>query len=251
MKQSIADSQLEWIVGLLEKSDIEYLADSGTLLGLVRDGRLMPWDKDIDITVFDRDIEKMPALLDEAKQSNYKIKTNYYRGLPNSYSISPNNIYHNITYPWIPHKKIPGNRVISITVLRRKDDIYWGPASYAVGSEKTGLSFHVYRLLRAAIVIPWRILPRNRITKALFYREGGEGRRMYRRGTHIVPAHFFEQTSRIMGVRAPANPAEYLRFRYGDWEHPVENWSYMRDDPSFKKQSPEALGLVKKENVER
>ncbi len=129
---------------------------------------------------------------------------------------------------------------------------FWSAAAYAVGSEKTGLSFHVYRLLRAAIVIPWRVLPQNRSTKALFYREGGEGRRMYRRGTHIVPAHFFEQTDRVMGLRVPGNTAEYLRFRYGDWEHPVENWSYMRDDQSFKMQSPEELGLVKRtSNIER
>ena len=242
-KSITPDPQLAWIVGLLEKNNIEYLADSGTLLGLVRDGQLMPWDKDIDITVFDSDIDKMSGLLKEAKQANYTTKVNYWRGTPKSYSIAPNNFFHNITYPWIPRHRLAGNRVVSLTVLWRKGDIYWGPVLYAVGSERSGLSYYAFQLLRATIVIPCRILPRNRFTKALFYRND-RNIRMYRTGTHIVPVHFFESTSRVMGVRAPGKATEYLRFRYGDWERPVESWSYMRDDPSFKMQSPETLGLV-------
>jgi len=39
------------VTDLLEKSGIPYHLEGGTLLGLVRDGDLLPWDHDLDISI--------------------------------------------------------------------------------------------------------------------------------------------------------------------------------------------------------
>jgi len=50
---------------VLERHGIRYFVDHGTLLGLVRDGGLMPWDDDIDISVHEDDQEKVLLVLAE------------------------------------------------------------------------------------------------------------------------------------------------------------------------------------------
>ena len=47
------DPNLIEIINLLDKNEISYWVCHGTLLGIVRDKDLIPWDHDIDIAVWD------------------------------------------------------------------------------------------------------------------------------------------------------------------------------------------------------
>jgi len=47
------------IVGILDKHQIRYWLDFGTLLGVMREGRLLPWDNDLDISIFADDRERL------------------------------------------------------------------------------------------------------------------------------------------------------------------------------------------------
>lgn len=48
---ALAKKSFLFVLDLLEEAGIPYFIDHGTLLGIVRDGDLMPWDDDIDISV--------------------------------------------------------------------------------------------------------------------------------------------------------------------------------------------------------
>ena len=50
------DPNLIEIINLLDKNKIIYWLCHGTLLGIVRDKNLIPWDHDIDIAVWDEKI---------------------------------------------------------------------------------------------------------------------------------------------------------------------------------------------------
>jgi lipopolysaccharide cholinephosphotransferase len=55
-----ADKALKMLVditNILEKCDISYILDGGTLLGVIRENRLLPWDTDVDLAIT-RDHEK-------------------------------------------------------------------------------------------------------------------------------------------------------------------------------------------------
>lgn len=54
----IAIKVLKDVTGLLEKNNIEYIVDYGTLLGIVRENRLIPWDTDLDISITGDQLEK-------------------------------------------------------------------------------------------------------------------------------------------------------------------------------------------------
>ncbi len=48
---SIATAMLRDVAQICEQYDINYALDAGTLLGIARDGDLIPWDHDMDITL--------------------------------------------------------------------------------------------------------------------------------------------------------------------------------------------------------
>lgn len=54
----LARNTLMCIIDLFELNNIPYFIDHGTLLGIVRDGDLLPWDDDIDISIYSEDTTK-------------------------------------------------------------------------------------------------------------------------------------------------------------------------------------------------
>lgn len=47
----LANKMLEDVTFILEQGKIHYVLEAGTLLGIVRENRLLPWDNDLDITI--------------------------------------------------------------------------------------------------------------------------------------------------------------------------------------------------------
>lgn len=64
---------LPYLVNLLETNNVKYWLDWGTLLGAVRDGKMIPWDFDIDLGIFDDDVAKVLALRVETWKDGYDI----------------------------------------------------------------------------------------------------------------------------------------------------------------------------------
>lgn len=54
-----------WITDLMIKHGIDVYVDFGTLLGFVRDGDILDWDDDIDMSVNDFDFDKMTDIMAE------------------------------------------------------------------------------------------------------------------------------------------------------------------------------------------
>jgi len=62
---------LKTLVPFLEKNNIEYWIEFGTLLGAVRHKGFIPWDDDIDIAVRRKDYEKLKKILPEFCKNDY------------------------------------------------------------------------------------------------------------------------------------------------------------------------------------
>ena len=50
------------VVELLEKHNIDYHLEGGTLLGIVRDKDFLPWDHDVDISISKDNVESFLRL---------------------------------------------------------------------------------------------------------------------------------------------------------------------------------------------
>ena len=55
--------QLRELVRVFEQHNISYWLDSGTLLGVIREGRMLPSDHDIDISIWQQSSVNLKTLL--------------------------------------------------------------------------------------------------------------------------------------------------------------------------------------------
>ncbi len=49
---------LQKVTAILENNEIEYMLDYGTLPGIIREQRLLPWDSDVDISITKDQLDK-------------------------------------------------------------------------------------------------------------------------------------------------------------------------------------------------
>ena len=74
----IAKKLLRDVTHLLEVHHIIYWLGSGTLLGLVREKRLLPWDNDVDIFIQDDEHDKFFSIFHEFKKLGCLLKIKYH-----------------------------------------------------------------------------------------------------------------------------------------------------------------------------
>lgn len=72
-----ADRLLPKVAKLFERRGIDYCLDGGTLLGLYREGRFLPWDNDIDFFVRGQDAMRIKALKWRLKLMGCKLQRSY------------------------------------------------------------------------------------------------------------------------------------------------------------------------------
>ncbi len=71
----VALKMLEDVSDILEKNNIEFCLESGTLLGIVREGRLLPWDNDVDISIKEEYLDKLLSSLSEISSLGYRVRS--------------------------------------------------------------------------------------------------------------------------------------------------------------------------------
>ena len=71
----IAAELLRCVAEILEGNGVEYWLEGGTLLGIVREQRLLPWDNDLDISVTSEQLPRLLACLRLIKRAGYRVRT--------------------------------------------------------------------------------------------------------------------------------------------------------------------------------
>jgi len=62
---------------VLDKGNVNYWLDFGSLLGAVRDGRTIVWDGDFDLSTLDKDIEQRTEIWSELRDKGYNVRITY------------------------------------------------------------------------------------------------------------------------------------------------------------------------------
>ena len=72
------------VSGLLDKHKIPYVLEAGTLLGVIREGRLLPWDTDLDITVLHKHASKIYRIKWHLFLKGYRMRVRKFK-----YDVGP------------------------------------------------------------------------------------------------------------------------------------------------------------------
>ncbi len=69
-----AYQMLHDVCKLLDNHNIPYVLEAGTLLGIIRENRLLPWDNDVDLTISAVDAEKLKQIKHLFWKMGYRSK---------------------------------------------------------------------------------------------------------------------------------------------------------------------------------
>jgi hypothetical protein len=245
------------LMALLEQGAVRYWVDSGVLLGLVRQGALNGWEKDIDLAICHDQLAALLALQPTFEAAGYRVAVRRYRGEVFSVGIKPNAAHLrnqlrcsvHVFYPvaeqlWSPQVELyqppptpdvlPGSPSLVGRALRWLVNRWFEPGSATnprmsriASRERAG-----YRLARALY----------RRVDAGWMAETWPIREVYVPLTWVIPKSLTLPLGELhLGERRypiPADPEGYLTYRYGDWRTPVENWCYWEDDGAIVRERP-------------
>ncbi|HZK24923.1 MAG TPA: LicD family protein [Oscillospiraceae bacterium] len=225
------DKQLQEILSYFHQDELAYWLDSGTLLGLMREGQLLASDKDLDISIWDTELAQLQALLPSFRQAGYQIYAASYQGQIFKYNLTPSNL-----------KKL---RTVDINIYRSNNNHAWCPMYYfklsPTTEKKPPSKASPLKALRSLLRSTWKAINTKFTMNVKIDRLPWQPFLII--GTWWIPQAFYDK--RIFNeqyqVWIPAAWQDYLAFRYGNWQEPQTDWVFYRDDQGINPQSPQQL----------
>ena len=218
------DKTLKLTVDILNKNKINYWICHGTLLGLIRNKKLISKTSDIDIGIWKNGSEKK-KIIKIFKKKNFKIKKKFFKN-DGLLTLQKKN-YRDIDISFYESTKNEKevffrnyhfrNFICRIIDVLAKSKKYNGNYSLIV-NRFSFLEFFA------------RQLKRYLIKKNYFYAQFG----------YFVPKKFFLNLMYIkiynLQIRVPRYYYDYLRCVYGQtWRQPAKNFNWIKDSPCVRK----------------
>jgi len=212
------------IIKILNDNNIKYWVCHGTLLGIIRDNNLIPWDHDIDIALWSKNISK-EKITEIMLSNNFKLLKKYYEDASltfkknegkridiNFYKISKEkNNNKPIAYADFCIPKNFFFRLLDALSMSKK---YEGKFKYFIKS------FSIFERFFEKLKI-------YLIKKKLFY-----GYALITQPLELL-SEFKEFNYKGVILTVPKKTEEYLVYMYGkDWKIPIANYNTIKDNNS-------------------
>lgn len=232
MNEEIAVRNLREVKEIFDKHRIRYWLDTGTLLGAVRDGKIIEWDTDIDLATMSDSWEKIVSAIPELLNRGFGVALDNLKICDNLFKQS----IHIVRAGYI----------IDITLFQAKG----GYALYGgiVPTNRISSYLHaLYRLLitqgsptllsmkskaahKLCCLLPFQL--RKSVSRVVRLMYTASGSKLYQ---WVIPMHYFERLGSIkfyeMTFNIPSDAEDYLKYRYGeDWDTLKRGWIFGEDD---------------------
>ncbi|MFS2985212.1 LicD family protein [Bacteroides uniformis] len=234
MSRGISEKEQRWllvlsqVIEVLDKNNLLYFIDTGTLLGAVRDKRFIPWDNDIDLAVIGGDTSttnllKVSKLLYAlgfyvtltkkeiaiCSRDGVNLGIKLYKKQASHYEACMGKVYRHRLFYSI-------NLYLSGEVLYKK--------GFSFKYKAISLFVKFSQVLKLKLSCIWQM-------KLLFWAK-------YDEKTVIIPFEFVDAIIDYnfynIIVKVPNKPERYLAYRYGEnWKVPKQDYDYMIDDKSI------------------
>jgi len=208
-----------------ERHNVTFWLDCGTLLGAIRDGKMIPWDHDLDIGMWYRDLDKINNAVEDFKENGYIIEYRRVNGdtLPAGLMIQDIEVEFLILNP-----KEDGRHYYNCIMpngLPGKffDYILWCLRLNSPEVKKNYGSMVPYKMICKTVdtcnIIPKRIREKLvRLVEILYLKIDSVIIES------AVPVKYFKTLGRItfygLQFYVPYDTEKYLEFRFGDWKNP-------------------------------
>lgn len=242
--------QCDQLLRSFKEQGIHCWVDSGSLLGLVRYGRLNDWEKDIDLGIWIDDFEKARRVCRMiAERYSLWYREKWLKGVPYALLLS--------SFPGKKRTTLP----LSVHMFFRNGDVAWSPQPYSLVSARSKYPRHAYREINGPVraspgkklsfvvrhpgyslcIVAEKFNATSRIGQSLkkieqarTWKERVLTRLFVKVFQWKVPRYHFDNLQPISEshphVLVPGSVYEYLDVRYGRWRIPVKKWFYLVDD---------------------
>ncbi len=126
---NIAEKMLAKVCSFLDHHNVKYTLEGGTLLGIIRENRLLPWDNDMDLTIREEDASVLLKNLWKLKLSGLRIRVKKFKKNVGPFAIDELRIVKVRNFKYLFFR---GDVMIDIFVKRRIEDKYF----WTVGIKK-------------------------------------------------------------------------------------------------------------------
>ena len=204
------------IQNILDKHNIKNFIDSGTLLGIVREGRILPWDNDIDIGAIIEPNQSFVDALEDIEKLGYRISCDDWGILLFKESEIETNIkiYKRCDKNLFTIYKSSNSKH---PILKRISELIYKNSSGFNGSKpKQYFALLISRIAKIVLIrFFMKIKPENFVSII--------------DSSIIEPINTIKVNNTIFNV--PNECKKYLTKKYGDnWLKPNKNYSYKTDD---------------------
>ena len=219
------DQNFAEVIKLLNSNNIHYWLCHGTLLGIIRDNDLIPWDHDIDIAVWYNKKLKF-FFINLMKENNFQLKEKYLieddlitftksGGREVDINFYEKKILNNKQFAYIKWF-VPKNLLMKFIEAISMSSTYSGKFKFIINK----LSFFESIFEKIKIFL---------IKKKYFHKSIG----------YTQPLKLLEKFKKIkfnsVSVSVPYFSEEYLEYVYGpDWKKPIRKYNWIKDSPSTK-----------------
>ena len=212
---------LKLIKNLLDKKNIPFWLDQGTLLGAHRDGKLIPGDNDIDISLKYSKLSEVLNVINILTVEGYNVK--FQKDLPVLDDLIQIYLKEDVNMNSKNH--------IDINIYRMKNNFYVRHGIHETLSLRAKYFLNLIRVLSSN-----RFHPRNIFLRLFLFlpkiirsKIGYSLLKIYtfffKNVSQSIPKHFFDEFIEIsflgMNLLVPKNTNDYLKFRFGtNWRTP-------------------------------
>ena len=230
MDEEKAVQGLKDVKEVFDKVGIKFWLKDGTLLGAIRDRKVIEWDTDIDMGAWYKEVDKIVSTFPELKKRGFNVFFPYKPNQNSMLEISRPGCVIGVSlyrvsggYAWVisPHGDNPLTGRITKNLMHM--------LSQRIFSTKPDGKFKILKFLIS-------LLPFKRYFYEIVWTIWEKTSGKYEAG--IYPKQFFEKLRTInfygMKFNVPSETEKYLEYVYGpDWKTPKKEWNYTVDDGSY------------------
>ncbi len=211
-------------INILNSNNINYWICHGTLLGIIREGKLIEWDHDIDIAIWSDEIPKN-LIIELMKKNDFKLRDGF--GVDDDLVSFDKNKGRTVDFSFLRRKFINDEEVAYVTYFLPKNTLMKIIEAFS-SADKYSAKFKTIINLFSPFRFIFKTMKKFLIRTGVYYK----GVSLY------VPAYLLKKTDtkkiNDLKIKIPLLFDDYLNFVYGkNWRIPKKNHIWPKDYKTF------------------